>query len=424
MPLLKKAIVPVGTFLVRTPTGNQSVAFDKPKLQMMAATTNNMIGAGLRSPMPFGHRKDIVPIEMNMASNYTPDKNNGYWDSYAVEEEAGIPTLFGYSNLDGSDSDKESAYYKAKHQCKEVSVSFAEMYVDGKGRKWPCGIIHTALVNNPVVPGQSEFQDVPEGSITLSLSTMDCNDISNQQSLLAKAKILLQEAVNLVLPADTTVDTVLRDLISIATQMKALRPQEGQEFSPLPVYPISMSNIGDDMKFTKEQADPIVASKVLNPATKQPYTYADFGITEAATQSLELSGLQADLVKKDGIIAQLSNFSKALSGQVHHAMTGTTTSRINALESSGRINKDVATGLRAQLPFQLSLADDHNFAPHPLEATLSILESLSAPSSHAQPTGGFQIPGMSVPQPYSEPHSNTPLEKSVLDDILAQVEAA
>ena len=105
-------------------------------------------------------------------------------------------------------------------------------------------------------------------------------------------------------------------------------------------------------------------------------------------------------------------------------MTGTTTSRINALESSGRINKDVATGLRAQLPFQLSLADDHNFAPHPLEATLSILESLSAPSSHTQPTGGFQIPGMSVPQPYSEPHSNAPLEKSVLDDILAQVEAA
>lgn len=423
MPLLKKAIVPVGTFLVRTPTGTQSVQFDKPKLQLMAATTNTMIAAGLRSPMPFGHRKDIVPIEMNMSSNYTPDKNNGYWDSYAVEEEAGIPTLFGYSNLDGSDKDKDSAYYKAKHQCKEVSVSFAETYVDGRGRKWPCGIIHTALVNNPVVPGQSEFQDVPEGSITLSLSTLDCNDISNQQSLLAKAKILLQEAVNLILPADTTVDTVLRDLISIATQMKASRPQEGQEFSPLPVYPISMSNIGDDMKFTKDQADPIIASKVVNPATKQPYTYADFGIVEA-TPSLELSVLQADLVKKDGIIAQLSNFSKALAGQVHNAVTGTTTSRINSLETSGRINKDVATGLRAQLPFQLSLADDHNFAPHPLDATLSILESLPAPSSHAQPTGGFQIPGVTVPQPYAEPHSNAPLEKSVLDDILAQVEAA
>jgi hypothetical protein len=422
MPLVTKDIVPVGTFFVNSPEGKKKVNFTEAMLQTMAKSANGMISAKMKIPMPFGHRKDAVPIDMNMQTNLTPDKNNGYWDGYYVQpNEDNIPTLYGFSNLEGSSEDKDSPYYKAKHQCKEVSVSFMEEYEDGNGRKWPYGIIHTALVNNPVVSGQQGFQDVLPGALVLSMSTMDVDDISNQTTLLTKLRSMLKESVNLVLSESCTMSTLVRDLLTAAEQIKALKPDNAQDLNPLPVFPISMSNLGAEMKFTYEQAKPIVEGKVVNPSTNAPYTYADFGVTEPSKAPMDLSALQAQLADKDKQLAQLSGVTKALLAQTANNITSNITQRINNLVASKRVTQDYATTqLVPKVAFSLSVLEDSSVAPHPLELTLSTLEAIPAPKTppQAQSYGG----GMVLNQPFTD--TSAPLEGDVLKDILAQIENA
>lgn len=420
MPRVVKEILPEGSFRVRTPEGYIKDKFDKPRLERIANTANQMIGAGLAIPMPIGHRDEAIPIELDITKSANPVENNGYWGGYFVDNSNGVATLYGWADLEGSEEDKTSPYYVAKHKIKEVSSRFLSEYTDGKGRTWKDATLHTALVLHPVVPGQKGFEDVPMN--TVSMSSLDYDDTENQSGILRKLKEALKKAFNVELGDDCTPKTMLRDLYIAVNQFAALKESSGEE-DHVPVYPITMSSLGEDMKLTIDQAKALVATKAVNPATKVAFTLADFGYTETPpAQQSDMSALQTQLAEKDQTINGMAQLLKAMKTNVVQNVTQSITSRIDNLVNSGRVTKEIAdTLLRPKIQYDMSILNDGAFAPHPLELTLSSFEQLPA-KEPANKQANFA--GVFAPNPLPQGDNSGPLEGDVLKNILEEIDSA
>lgn len=417
MPALLKEILPVGTYLTNSNNGRVRKDFSRPYLEKLAKNANQMIESGLRIPAPFDHSKEAVPIEINKAPA-SAFNNAGYWTHFAVQKnDEGKDVLIGIADVPGSLKDANSPYYKALHSAKDVSVSLREEYIDGIGRKWDDAILHVALVNHAVVPGQKEFQTIPDGSQVYNLSMLDNEPGSDKDAvepgLIENVRTVLKEACDIIIPASNSVNVFLRDLLVAASQIKASRPVDGQELQPVPIY---MSTTGDNsMPLSKEQAEALVATKALNPATKQPFTMEDLGF-KAAPAGLDLSTLQSQLADKDAKIAKAASVIQALVNKVVNDTKQSIQSRINKLISNGVITKEYADSqLVPRLDFQMSTLDDGSMASHPLEVTLSALEQLPVKNAPSTPP---LFDGLVQPQPFAgQEMSNDELNKTI-DEFL------
>jgi len=381
MPLLRKHVLSPGKFRVSTTTGPVWKEFSLDDLKTYANNTNTMLSSGLKVPAPFGHSKKALPNKDEPKDS--PFNNAGYWELFQVEPtEKGELGLFGYASIPGTDTEPESPYYKAKNTAKEVSVSIKDSFEDGHGQKWNDIFAHVALVNNPVFHGQEEFQDFPENSLTVNMSMAysDSEPVENELPALRKA---LLDAFNISLPECKDVKQFVRDLLVAALQKK---PAQGsaQTFEISPVY---MSLEGNDMKLSIDQAKVLVASKVINPATKLAFTLADFGYSET-TGDAQLSLLQEELQKKDAIITKQQTLLNILKSASAETIKKNIAQRIQQLVSKGVVTKTHADAqLIPKLDFQMSLDESGTVANHPLEFTLSTLESM-IPVKTSQNTQG------------------------------------
>lgn len=435
MPLLKKEILSAGKYLVSGKDSNgENVRvkkeFNEPELQKIAATANNMIGSGLLIPAPFGHNPKAIPNGLKEILDRPPQSsynNAGYWLSVVQEKnEEGKPALFAYIDLPGSDEDTNSLYWKAKNSAKEVSISLMDKYVDGLGRTWENALMHAAFVNHPVMPAQSEFKDVPEGSFTVSMSMLDPDDSVNSPSdgtgLIGQLRTALA-AKGIILPSDSSSKTILRDLLVAVSQL-GQGSSAAAELTPAPIYMSTNFSSGDDMKFTKQQAESIIATKAVNPATNLPYTLKDFGIEEVSPQQTNLSAvaLQAELAEKDKKIENVTAIAKALLSQLQSKVKEDFTKRINALIARG-YNKDAAAATLTPLvdSFQMSVLSDGSLSKSPLEVTLSALEAAMPAQPSAPPqVGGVPVGAFPIPNPFEQSSSDLPeadLNKT-LDEIV------
>jgi hypothetical protein len=416
MPRVVKEILPEGMFRVRTPEGYVKDKFDKPRLERIANTANRMIGAGLSIPMPIGHRDDAVPVELDITKSANPLENNGYWGGYFVDNSDGVAKLYGWSDLDGSEEDKESPYYIAKHKIKEVSSRFLSEYTDGKGRTWKDATLHTALVLHPVVPGQKGFEDAPIGAV--SMSSLDYEDDSNQVNIMRKLKEAMKKAFNVELAEDCSPKTILRDLYIAVSQFASLKEGDG-ESDRVPVFPITMSSLeGEDMKLSLEQAQSIVSTKAVNPATKQPYTMKDFGFTDAQQ---DMSNLGEELAKKDTMLKQLASTVKAMQLQIKSFLETKTADRIKNLVDTGRIPKEVAesTLIPKVALTDMSLNSDGSFSAHPLDVMLSTFEAMPSKTKAPEHDGSYK-----VPNPLFNDDPGSPLTGEALKSVLDSIDAA
>jgi len=391
MPILKKEIISVGTYYPNVGGQRVKKEFDKQYLLRLAKNANNMMNTGLRIPAPFDHHKDAEPLEVNGAPK-SAFNNAGYSVKYKVaNNDKGVPTLVGFFDVPGNKTDTNSAYYKALNTAKEVSLSIRDEYRDGTGTVWKDAIMHCALVNHAVVPGQKEFQE-------MSIINMSMLEGSEEPdiSLLGQIRSVLAEACNIVIPASNSVNTFLRDLLVAASQIKANRPTDGQELQPVPIY---MSINGDnDMALTKDQATTLVATKAVNPTTKAPFTMEDLGFKEVAplnmsTLEQENATLKSQLAKAIGM---MSAFSTKLANDTKIGIQ----SRINALIAKGLLTKEYADAhLAPKLEYQMSTLSDGTLAPHQLETTLSTLEALPANNVTSTPK---PFEGFVQPQPFGD----------------------
>jgi len=406
MPLLTKEILPVrDDYKVRRGSERVHKAFDEAYIRKIASQSNKMIGAGLVIPAPFDHVKEAVPrtrqeIAVNKAASSF--NNAGEWKSFWVApNEKGVPALYGQVDAPGSENDKDSPYYKLKNTCKEVSVSLADNYEDGLGRTWTDGLLHVAVVNHAIVPNQSPFEDSvtivnmsmvdPDGDDD-EISTDDGEPGSKSEGAIGELKTALQSKLNVVLPSDTSPKTFMRDLL---TAILNVTVNNNNDVEPIPVY----MSIGDsnDMGISQAQAEALVATKALNPATNQPFTMEDFGFKKVvATPPTDMSGLStevAELKKENTALRQVAGMLKK---QFEARIIDGLRARLDKLQLAGLSKEFIDQTLTPQLTaYNMSALPDGNIAPHPLEITLSALEQTigkQAPQPNGLPYGAQILP--------------------------------
>lgn len=360
-----------------TAKGRVDKEFSPSYLRHISKTGNKMLKAGLRVPTPFGHSKEAVPDASD-----NPKDNAGYWKRFWVSTENGKPGLWGEVEIPGSDDDPESPYYKAKHTAKETSVCIHEQYIDGKKRKWDNAIMHVALVNHPVVPGQKDFEHVPDNTSVVNMSMLSTHATTGVEDISGLVK-KLREVVKLYLPDNCTIETLVKDLTVAVGQFELCTPNKDGGIVPAPVY-LSTQTKDQNMPMSKEQIDAIVASGTVNPTTGKPFTSDDLAIQSQATPEDKKSA------------ALLKAFTNKLVEQAKNSVVA----RINSLVESGRISKEYAdTHLQPKVEFQMSLIgtqENPAIADHPLSMTLSALESLPAPTNTSS-TGTMPPVGQSNP---------------------------
>lgn len=396
MPVLRKEVVPIGKFLASTPEGSRIWQdFNMEFTSEMVNTTNSMIKAGLRIPAPFGHKKLALP-EIT-TSTPPPFDNAGYWQSLAIEKnDKGLDALFAYIDLPGSDNETSTPYYKAKNSAKEVSLSYRDSFKDGLGRTWKNGIMHIALVNHPIAPGQEEFKDVPDNSFVVNMSMMD--NTQNDTILINELRTALTTSLELTLPATTDLKQFLRDLLVVVLNLPVRNNKDS-----LQIAPIYMSH-GEEMNLTLQQAEVLAKSGAVNPVTSKPFTVMDFGF-QITAGSVDVKALEMSLAEKDKKISTQETLLKALANTVKQGVTQSITNRLNTLKSKKVITEDqFKAHYEPKLAFEMSLNTDGTVAPHPLEGTLTALEMATGA------TGG----STSVDNPRDGGNPNDPVDMNLL----------
>lgn len=401
MPILVKEIIPEGDFLVSSSLGRKPESFSAARLNKLAAIANKMIEGGLKIPAPFDHNKDAVPIKKNdkPASSF---QNAGYWEHWFVAtNDEGKPVLKAAADLPGSELEPDTPYYKALNSAKEVSVNIRDEYIDGLGRKWNDAIMHAALVNHAVVPGQKGFE-VPDDSYVINMSMLEDGDDSTF-SIIGQIRTAMQEAFNVTLPESADLKLFLRDLLTASLNFKNNRTNT--DYEPVPIY----MSTGDNDVLTKEQAESIVASGAINPTTKNKYTMEDLGFKPAPPPAPPVDvNLAAVLKDKDDKLERALALTKALANKLAADTQAAIQRRIDALVQKGVITKEYADqALVPKVSFSMSIdSTTGNIADHQLELALSTLEALPvhAPAQHdnfgynlsQDLPGAIQVPPISV----------------------------
>jgi hypothetical protein len=380
-----------------------SKKFDEEYLNKVAAVSNQMLAAGLKIPAPFDHHKEARPrtqqqedefLKISVNKPGSAYHNAGYWKKFWVApNEKGKATLYGQLDAVGDISDANSPVYKVTKANEEVSVSITDSFEDGLGRTWTDGLLHVAIVHHAVVPDQSPFED---GTTVVNMSMVENEEPSGDSTSLVEEIKAALKRVKINLPGSTTAATFMRDLLVATLQ---LPESSADDLQPVPIY----MSIGDnDMKMTQAQAEALVATKSVNPATTKPWTMEDFGFTTtpAGTPSTtELSTLKAQVAEKDQELLGMKGILSAFKAKFVADTQAAIQQRISALVRTGVVTKEYAdANLVPKVEFQMSVVGGA-IADHPLTMVLSTLEAM--PPIH-KPSPAGQFPGVVEPNGWDD----------------------
>ena len=117
------------------PRAGFTIQVDRDRLDTWKQQFDEMLDAGIRVPVPWGH-------------SYDPRDNAGFVEEIELRDGG----LWGLLNV----PNEQDAAKLGSTVC-AVSVSINPNFVDGSGRNWGQVIEHVALTNYPIVTDQSEF---------------------------------------------------------------------------------------------------------------------------------------------------------------------------------------------------------------------------------------------------------------------------
>lgn len=354
MPKLKKAILPIGEYLVSTADGGRTAKkFSESYLREVSENANKMVLAGLRIPAPFKHLKEALPTEKVDTDSYA---NAGYWESFQIESIKGIPTLVGIIDAPGTAEDMNTPAGKLTHTIKEVSACIKDSWTDGKGRNWgPC-ILHGAPVLHPIVPGQDGFALLED---SVALSVLDIVSEPTQADLAQLSTELSKSGI--YVPPDTMINDLPKILITVLKQKQLSETVENDDHEIVESTSVFMSlPEGLKMKVTKSVAETMIALGAVNPGTKKAYTMEDFEI------------------QKD----QVETYALAVTDELRESKKRDLLGRVNAVVASGRTSKEFAESkiIPQIATYQLSLGDGAKFVPNNVDMMVEALEALPAPT--------------------------------------------
>lgn len=298
MPKYRKEIGPVDDYLTTGIGGGRRLErFTRARYEKMAETLKAMLAAGLRIPTPWGHTK-AGPLPVDKTDPAQPGKgfddasnNAGWWEKIVFEPDPADPEKGRcYAEMDiplAADAEKINTV------CKEVSPIILDEFTDGKGRVWKDAPVQLALVTNPIVPGQKEFEPIMEGGFAIAMShsvgflmgqqttftesgnvptaaqksstSVDATDPSMADVLKALASL----DTPLILPDDTTPENLPERIIIACTALASKNDGDDNQLKPgeTPVQPpigVALSALPEG--FTMDQAQTAIlkrASDVL-----------------------------------------------------------------------------------------------------------------------------------------------------------------
>lgn len=377
-----KEILREGKYLVATGGGGRaSKAFTKPDLDRMANTANAMLRSGLRITAPWEHDPKAQPVIGSDGLKAVDYGNAGYWQRfYTAKNQDGEFSFYGVLEAPGNEEQPDTPAYRVSRTARDTSICMADEFVDGKGNKWQGALVHVALPQHPVEPGQSNFVPLPAEEVHMSYISMGMKAPDMLSGVDIGKIVEVLKGCGLTLPEGTDESNFYDRLYAVAVQKSSgggsSALEEKPDDSKVETKPLMMS-------LTSEQVESLLKANAVNPATGKAFVKEDFQDKPsdrevAQAKALEMMGNAL----KDVLKVRYND-------------------RINALVSTGAITQEYADQQLAPLveTVQMSLTSEGKVADGPVDITLRALESLpkQAPSNQGSYQMGTRPAGGTVP---------------------------
>lgn len=213
MPKFVKEILRPGSYYVNVVGGRRrKEAFTKERLANFVKQHEEMLKAGLKIPSPWKHDPLALPATatpgdkpLHPGDSFTSSKDNaGFWTRLFQDKRGVLHGEIEVSNQ--ADADKIGT------SVQEVSPFVKAEFEDGLQRKWKDSILHIALVTNPVMPGQRNFEPVSPATTATSAPSGSAAPVETGIALslsdyLAPVGVEVPEAVLLSMDQDEAQDT-------------------------------------------------------------------------------------------------------------------------------------------------------------------------------------------------------------------------
>jgi len=342
MPLFSKQIIKPGTYLARDLTGKRKEFVVTPeRITHWIKNFNKMRAAGLKVPAPWVHDP-----QSNPSKEPPGNENGGFWEKLWTS-----PTGALHGTIDvpiASDAEKVGTVVR------EVSPLVRPNWKDGMGTEWEDSISHIALVQNPVVPGQDNFEAIAEKNLAATDAQATAASLSDFVAALsdegtestqspetrATAPSVAQvlealSSAGLTLPEDTTFENLAERIVVAGKALSGTQDADEEKD-----------------KMSKEQPNPVAMSQELEAKDAQ-----------IATLTKQVDGLAALSLQKHLEAYDL---------------------RISDLLKAGTIKADfvekVVKPLRDSIT-ALSINDDGSIQRVELDTVLETAEAMSPPSA-------------------------------------------
>lgn len=369
-----KEIVGPGVYQATKPGTNERVktTVTPQRIEHWVNTFTKMKEAGLKIPAPFKHRMDMLALTAEQADLLTKQEqagsinNGGYWEELFVDSKTG--KLCGV--IDAPNKDVADKIGTSVQECSLLSLPTFE---DGLGRKWEDGILHIALVTNPIVPGQENFQPLTTDPVTaVAMSQfVEALPLTTSEPTPDPATVV-EPAASLALPVPTA-NTSVTEAISVLKQFGIELPED-TDSGTLPERIVMVGN----------------------------------GVLAAKTNQKSSNELGQDYIIKTGGM-QMSHKIEPDSPQgkfIHKQQIERLTNRIESSVKAGRFSAEYAKEVLAPMivgcQMSLEIDDEGNLGGTSLDITLDALERLPVNASLTGKNPDELGAAFSIQQPHAQ----------------------
>lgn len=344
------------------------VTVDSNRLNQLVDAFAKMKDWGIKVPGPWKHDFNITAFTTG-SNGLLKDstENAGFWDNITTKVlENGKLGLVGTIDVPGDPNDPNTPAGKVGTTVQDTSIYTRRNVpvTDGSEEVLDEAIMHIALVTHPIELNQENFQLKDEQDACLVMSNMvEDEEDSESPAMLTQLISDLRDYCQLVLPADTSIDNLVKYLSIAVGQYKLLNEENGSKKDSFELEPLLMSHLD------QSQVDALINGKVVNPKTNKPYCKEDFSSPSPESANSE-------------VLLVMSAMQNSMQADRRRAYR----SRIDSLVGSNRTTKSFAeSSLYPQADnYNIEFKDGEVVTPM-IETLIMSLETMPVPPKADQP---------------------------------------
>lgn len=337
-----KRIIRPGTYSIRRKDGTTTrIHIGRERIKRWVDNFTKMKASGLKIPAPWRHEEKAQPARLDADhSDWDAYNNGGFWEELHVGDDGAL-----YGTVDVPNA-KDAE--KVGTTVQDVSLLAKPEWMDGEGTKYQDAITHIAMVVHPVAKDDQNFvpQDAPAIALSLSefysaddTTTGDEGDSVPEgdgpkagSATVKDVMQLLREVAKVTLPEDTTADNMLERLVTALSAIRGQKSEENPEGESVKEPPAGSKKQPGPVAMSLENyefaAQMLGTAKVVNPATKKPWTAAELEAKDKADKAKNTVALSAE--------------DQATINWARKSARNAYKSRIEACVASGRVDPKTA----------------------------------------------------------------------------------